>query len=195
MSENLPAGKLPPELLSGLLQTIVPDPSVLIGPGIGRDAAAVRVGDRIIVLKTDPITFATDEIGWYAPNVNANDIACMGATPRWMLVTVLLPEHQTTPAMVRRIFDDLSDACDTLGVSLVGGHTEISVNLDRTILVGMMVGEVPESELIDPRSARPGDALLLARGIAIEGTALLAQEFAADLSRRHGAAFVERCRR
>lgn len=195
MSEALPAGKLPPALLSELLQSIEPDPSVVIGPGIGRDAAAVRVGDQIIVLKTDPITFATDEIGWYAPNVNANDIACMGATPRWMLVTALLPEHQTTPELVRQVFADLRSACNALGVSLIGGHTEITVGLDRTMLVGMMAGQATEDELIDPRTARPGDALLLARGIAIEGTALLAQEFAGDLSERFGIDFVERCRR
>lgn len=195
MSEALPAGKLPPALLSELLQSIEPDPSVVIGPGIGRDAAAVRIGDQIIVLKTDPITFATDEIGWYAPNVNANDIACMGATPRWMLVTALLPEHQTTPELVRQVFADLRSACNALGVSLIGGHTEITVGLDRTMLVGMMAGQATEDELIDPRTARPGDALLLARGIAIEGTALLAQEFAGDLSERFGIDFVERCRR
>ncbi len=194
MSDILPAGKLPPELLGQLLAAIPDDPSILIGAGIGRDAAAVRHGDRVLVLKTDPITFATDEIGWYAPNVNANDIACMGATPRWMLATALLPDGSTTPGLVRTIFKSLRDACDALGILLVGGHTEITTGLDRTILVGMMVGEADEDELIDPRQAAPGDAVILARGIAIEGTSLIAREMPSRLEHALGSDLVERAR-
>lgn len=192
MSEILPAGKLPPHLLGPFLASITNDPSVIIGPGIGRDAAAVRFGDRVLVLKTDPITFATDEIGWYAVNVNANDIACMGATPRWMLVTTLLPDGATTPALVERIFNDLLAACDTLGINLIGGHTEITAGLDRPILVGQMIGETFEDQLIDPRRSQPGDAVILAQGIAIEGTAILAREWRETLTAKLGADLVER---
>ena len=195
MSQILPAGKLPPDLLAKLLATIPEDPSIVIGAGVGRDAAAVRHGDRILVLKSDPITFATDEIGWYAPNVNANDIVCMGATPRWMLSTALLPEGSTTPALVEKIFSSLRAACDALGVLIVGGHTEITTGLDRTILIGMMIGDAHEDELIDPRRAVAGDVVILARGIAIEGTSLIAREMAPELTSRLGANLVERSRR
>ncbi len=194
MNRILPAGKLPPDLLANLLAAIPDDPSIVIGAGIGRDAAAVRHGDRILVLKTDPITFATDEIGWYAPNVNANDIACMGAVPRWMLATALLPEGSTTPGLVEQIFGSLREACDTLGILLVGGHTEITTGLERSILVGMMVGEAREEDLIDPRNAAPGDVILLARGIAIEGTSLIAREMPERLASALGPHFVERAR-
>ena len=65
------------------------DPRVLLGPGIGEDAAALDMGDRLLVVKSDPVTFATDRIGWYAVHVNANDVAATGATPRWFLATIL----------------------------------------------------------------------------------------------------------
>jgi len=194
MSDILPAGKLPPELLASLLATIPDDPSIVIGAGLGRDAAAVRYGDHVLVLKTDPITFATDEIGWYGPNVNANDIACMGATPRWMLVTALLPEGSTTPELVKHVFGTLRDACAALNISLVGGHTEITTGLDRVMLTGMMVGDAHEEDLIDPRSAKPGDALILARGIAIEGTSLIAREMGSRLAESLDADQIERAR-
>lgn len=194
MSEILPAGKLPPELLGPLLAGLGSDPSVIIGPGIGRDAAAIRVGDRVLVLKTDPITFATDDIGWYLVNVNANDIACMGARPRWLLVTALLPEGATTAALVEQIFGSLRDACDSLGVTLVGGHTEITTGLDRPILVGQMIGDADEDNLIDPRRATAGDVVILANGIAIEGTAILAQEMPGTLEPHLGAELVARAR-
>ena len=93
MSDHpLPAGKLPLPLLEKLLARFAPsDPRIIVGPRTGEDAAVFDFGDRYLVAKTDPITFATSEIGWYAVNVNANDVAVMGATPRWFLATVLLP--------------------------------------------------------------------------------------------------------
>ncbi|MEX2425959.1 MAG: AIR synthase-related protein [Thermomicrobiaceae bacterium] len=172
----LPAGKLPGHLLRALLEDIDPGTDVIVGPGIGRDAAAVRLGDQILVLKTDPITFPTDDAGWYLVNINANDIACMGAEPRWLLVTALLPENQTTPELVTFLFKSLRDACSKIGCSLIGGHTEITEGLDHPILVGQMIGTATESSLIDPSTARTGDAVLLVGGIAVEGTAILAAE-------------------
>lgn len=194
MAEHLPVGKVPLELLAELLGELPADESVVLGPGIGRDAAAVRLGERIIVLKTDPITFATDEIGWYAVNVNANDVACLGATPRWFLATILLPENGTTPDLVRRVGESLRTACASLGVSLIGGHTEITTGLDRPIVAGTMVGVVEAGRLVRPDRAEPGDSILLARGIAIEGTAILARECQARLAGHFNERFLERCR-
>ena len=77
-------GKLPSAELKKLLETLdIKDKRVLVGPGIGEDAAAIQFGDNILVAKTDPVTFASDLIGWYVVNVNANDIAAMGAKPKW----------------------------------------------------------------------------------------------------------------
>ena len=183
MSEDeiLAPGKLPGELLSRLLRRYVrPHPSVLIGPEVGADAAAIEVSSSVIVVKSDPITFPTPNIGAYLVNVNANDIACMGAEPRWLLVTALLPEARFTAAMVEAQFHDLSAACEALGIALVGGHTEVTVGLDRPLMVGMMIGETDRESLLDLRRSRPGDAVLLVNGAAIEGTSILASEAHAD---------------
>ena len=108
--------------------------------GIGEDAALIDYGDKVLVAKTDPITFATDLIGWYAVQVNANDIACAGATPRWFLASLLLPTSITEDG-IAAIFAQLTDACAALDVSLVGGHTEITQGLSQPIVVGCMLGE------------------------------------------------------
>jgi hydrogenase maturation factor len=180
-----PPGKLPAEALASLLSRhATSDARVLIGPGIGADAAAIEFGDRVLVVKSDPITFPTPDAGGYLVNVNANDIACMGAEPRWLLVTALLPERSTNLPLVESIFDGIAGACRPLGITLVGGHTEITLGLDRPILVGTLLGETDQSRLLDLRSGRPGDAILLANGIAIEGTAILAQH--ADRSALRG---------
>lgn len=189
MLTPLPAGKLPPWLLRKVLPKGGSDPDVLVGPGIGRDAAAIAIGDRVIVAKNDPITFAAQGAADHLVDVNANDIACMGATPRWLLVTGLLP-HGVTPADVLRDFNDLREACRRRSVELVGGHTEILEGLDHPILIGMMLGEATPQDLVRPGQAQPGDALLLTKGIAIEGTALLARDRAGWLTPRIGAPTV-----
>ena len=168
-------------MLSRLLAKIHrDDPRVIVGPGVGEDAAFVDFGDTLLVAKTDPVTFATDLIGWYTVQVNANDIACCGAVPKWFLATALFPVG-TTPVQVERVFDQLSDACDALGVIMIGGHSEMTLDLPRTIISGTMLGEVTKGDEVMTAGARPGDRVILTKGIAIEGTSLLARELRTQL--------------
>lgn len=181
---SLPLGKLPPELLATLLaQAPTDDPDVILGPGIGLDCAVVEVGDTLLVFKSDPITFATDEIGWYLVQINANDIATTGATPRWLLATLLLPEGRATAVSTTQIMTQISDACRQLDITLIGGHTEITYGLDRPIVVGTLIGTVTRERLVTPRGAVPDDRLLLSKGVPIEATAILAREFPERLAR------------
>jgi hydrogenase maturation factor len=194
MKTPYPLGKLPAEHLARLLGRYAPsDPRIVLGPGVGRDAAVISFGDRYLVAKTDPITFASDEIGWYAVHVNANDIACTGATVRWFLATLLLPEGQADEALVDTILGQITDACEELGVALTGGHTEITYGIDRPIVIGCMLGEVAPQDLVRPDMARPGDALLVTKGIAVEGTAIIAREKSDELADLDEP-LLERCR-
>jgi hydrogenase maturation factor len=179
---RLPVGKLPPELMSQIISRMpTDDPRVIVGPGIGLDCAVIDLGDRLAVYKSDPITFASDHIGYYLVQVNANDIATTGARPLWLLITLLLPEKTTSPALPATIMAQIADACAALGVTVIGGHTEITTGLDRAIAIGAMIGEVERDKLISPRGARAGDRVLLTKGVPIEATALLAREFPARL--------------
>jgi hydrogenase expression/formation protein HypE len=190
---HLPVGKLRGELLGRLLaEYATTDPDVIVGPGTGGDAAAIAVGGSTIVVKSDPITFTSQDPERYLVDVNANDLACLGARPRWLMVTALLAEGATTAAQVEAHFRELRDLCRERAISLVGGHTEITVGLDRPILVGVLIGEVAGGRLLKPGGARPGDDLLLTKALAIEGTALLAREFAAPRQAGLGARLLER---
>ncbi len=188
----LPTGKLPPELLDDLLRRYsTPDARLIIGPRAGEDAAvidfqqnALTDGGSLLVAKTDPITFATDEIGWYAVNVNANDVATMGARPRWFLATILLPAGRTTPDLAERIFAQMHAACAQLGIAMAGGHTEITHGLDRPMVCGTLLGEVAPVDLVTTAGAQVGDAVYFLRAAPIEGTALIAREKEHDLLRR-----------
>lgn len=169
-------GKLPLEQLTQLLGKLeLNDPRVVLGPQPGEDAALIDFGDRYLVCATDPITFATDLIGWYLVQINANDLAVMGATPRWLMATLLIPQEMAANDL-RRIFDQILEACTALDISLVGGHTEITHELPRPIAIGAMQGEVAKDRVVLTSGAQPGDSIILTKGVAIEGTAILARE-------------------
>lgn len=191
----LKVGKLDLELLSELLGGIPRDASVVVPPGIGCDVAVIDAGgDDYLLLKSDPITFATDEIGHYAVTVNVNDIATAGGVPRWFLGTLLLPEGATTPALVRSIYDQLKAACARYGVLLVGGHTEVTHGLDRPLFAGALVGQVARDRLVTNRGVRVGDVVLLTKAVAVEGTSIIAREKrAALLAAGFDAAWLDRC--
>jgi hydrogenase maturation factor len=173
----LPLGKLPAPMLARLLaRAPVDDPRVVVGPGIGLDCAVVEMGDTLLVCKADPITFVTGEVGRYLVQVNANDVVTTGATPCWLLVTLLLPEHRTTAESVEGLLEDIYAACRAQDISVVGGHTEITHGIDRPLAVGALLGTVKRDKLITPMGAKPGDRLLLTKGVPIEGTSILARE-------------------
>ena len=186
-------GKLNANLLDELVSSIKKkDPRVIVGPKVGEDAAVIDIGDKYLLSTTDPITFTSYKIGWYTVNVNANDIATMGGTPKWLLVSILLPENKTDSALVKEIFSDIENAADELGIDICGGHTEITKGLDRPIVSGHMLGEVDKDKLVTNSHARVGDEIILTKGIAIEGMALLAREREKELSGKYGKMFVER---
>lgn len=190
-----PVGKLPAGKLAELLaRAPVSDSRVLQGPGVGLDCAVIDAGDRLLVLKSDPVTFATDQIGEYLVQVNCNDIATTGALPRWLLVTLLLPEEGTTSDLAETIFDQIYDACRRLDISVVGGHSEITYGLDRPMAVGALIGEVARDRLVSPSGAWPGDRLLLTKGVPIEATAVIGHEMGDELSPAFSAAELAEAR-
>jgi hydrogenase expression/formation protein HypE len=193
------AGKLPNDILEAVLQGFdVADPSVLISAGVGDDTAAVDVRhEEVLVLKSDPITFATDAVGHYAVLVNANDIATAGARPRWFLTTLLFPLGSSA-SQIRWVMGELFQVCQTHGITLCGGHTELTDAVTRPVISGMMAGTVPRSKLVDKRNMRPGDHVLITKAVAVEGTAIIAREFSQRLLQMgvtqevvsHGRAFL-----
>jgi hydrogenase expression/formation protein HypE len=189
----LPTGKLPADLLQGLLDKHAGrDPRVVVGPRVGEDAAVIDLGDRYLVATADPITFTTAELGWYALHVNANDIVVRGATPRWFLATLLLPGGATDDEGVRGLFAQLGEACEALDVALVGGHTEITHGIDRPIVAGTMLGEVAKDRLVTTAGAQVGDAVVLTKGVPLEGAAIIAREKEQELLSRGVRAAVVR---
>lgn len=175
-SGELPLGKLPPELLRRVLgRSPEPPAELLVGPAVGEDACAIALPAGVLVAATDPITLAGRAMGRHVVLVNANDVAATGVRPRWFLMTALFPPG-TTESDVEALFAEVSLALEEVGAALVGGHSELSFSVTRTVVVGEMLGTAEEGAFVSTSGARPGDVLVQIGTAPVEGAALLARE-------------------
>jgi len=150
-------------------------------PGIGRDTAVVRLAKKLVVLTADPVTGTTKHIGEHSVHINANDIAATGANPVWYVCTVLLPPG-TREKTLAGIMRGIDQASRSLGITVAGGHTEVTRGLDRPLVAGFMIGEIG-GRVLSSANMRVGDWILMTKTAGIEGTAILASEYSGRLKR------------
>ncbi|MEM4924528.1 MAG: AIR synthase family protein, partial [Ignisphaera sp.] len=173
------AGKLPPNLLSKyvLSRVGIPDPSVIVGPSIGEDAAIIDIGGgRVLVIHVDPITGAVEFLGWLAVHIASNDIAVRGVRPRWLLSVLYLPEN-ATEELIDRITSQIDMAAREVGAMVVGGHTEYTPGIARPLISMTAIGVAQRGRYVTTGGARVGDAVVMTKSAAIEGTAILSTDF------------------
>ena len=189
----LSIGKLHPNLLRQLVFSCLgaSNPRVIVGPKIGEDAAVLDLEDRVLVVHSDPITGAIQNIGWLTVNVCANDIATRGVRPLWILVVMLLPPN-VNPALLKEITSQIDEAAKDLNIAVVGGHCEVTPGIDRPILVTTAIGEAQKQGFVSTSGAKTGDRLIVTKGAGIEGTAILSTELAELLETKVGRSVVER---
>ena len=180
-------GKIPPRIMEKLVYTKlgVVDPSVLVGPAIGEDAAIIDLGDgRVLIVHNDAITGASEFLGWLAVHIVSNDIAVRGARPRWFLMSLFLPEIMSED-FLERIMSQVDKAAKELGIMVIGGHTEATSNLDRPIVGTTAIGIAEKDKAVTTSGAKTGDYVIMTKVAAIEGTAILCTDFA-DILRSRG---------
>jgi hydrogenase expression/formation protein HypE len=188
----LPVGKIDMDILERLISSYTQlNERVVVGSGIGEDAAAIDMGSSYLIAKTDPITHVSGEIGHYVVNINANDIAAMGGTPRWFLATILVPESSKEDDL-EKIFAQISDSCKALGIAYCGGHTEVTTSVNNPVVIGQMLGEVGKADLKPTSGAREGDDLILTKRAAIEATSIIAIENAEELKKHFPEELIKR---
>ena len=180
---GLGTGKLPPELLRGLVlgRLGARRPETLVPAALGIDAAVIALdGEWACVLTCDPITTASSGVGRLAVHVVCNDLAAMGAEPLGVLATLLFPAG-VAPEEIARIMDDIDATARALNVEVLGGHTEVAPGITAPLVVMSGVGKARRDRIVTAGGGRPGDALVLTRAAALEGTHVLANDFAAQL--------------
>jgi thiamin-phosphate kinase len=153
------------------------DPDIILGVAFGEDVALTRVGGDILVSHVDPIVGAVADIGWLAVHVACNDVATSGVRPRWILLLVLVPSIHDED-LLEQTMRDAHRATEELGIAIIGGHTGYSSNLSRPLVAVTALGTAGGRKPVRSSGAQVGDHVLVTKGLAVEGTAILAEDFA-----------------
>lgn len=153
------------------------DSDVVLGATFGEDVALTRIGKTLLASHVDPIVGAVQNIGWLAVHVACNDIATCGAPPRWIQLLVLVPSEEDLD-LLKGIMKDVARAAKEVGVAIIGGHTGYSASLSRPLVAVTAMGPIEDGKQVLTRGAQPGDHILITKGIPLEGTAILAYDFA-----------------
>jgi len=190
---DLPTGKVSPYKLKEILfdELDISDEKVLVEPEVGSDASVIELDDKVLVLSSDPITGSLKNPGQLAVHVNANDVASMGAEPKWFLLTIFMPEGADSTD-IKRLMRGARTACEELDISLVGGHTEVTPGLERVLISGTMAGIAPRDEWVSSSGAQPEDKIIFTKSPAVEGTFILSKDKESELRVDYGDELVEK---
>lgn len=137
--------------------------------GIGDDAAVWRTRDGCTMATTDTMVAGVHflpgrvgwrAIGWKALAVNVSDIAAMGGTPSFALVTLCLPSD-TPVAAADELYDGLRECADAYGVTVPGGDVVASDQLTITVALAgdALMDDAGNPLLLRRDAAKPGDLI------------------------------------
>ncbi|MGC8601301.1 MAG: AIR synthase family protein [Thermoprotei archaeon] len=178
--------KLPHDVLNRyvLTRTGTKDPSVIVGPAIGEDAAVIELDyGNFLVAHVDPIIGAISTMGWLAVNVVSNDIAVRGVRPRWLLSDIFLPEGSSAE-LLDRLTSQIDEAAKEIGVMIVGGHSGFAPGLERPLISMTAIGVAEGGKFVTTSGARDEDLVIMTKAAGIEGTAILATDFRKELLKK-----------
>jgi hydrogenase expression/formation protein HypE len=171
------------------------DPDVLTPPRHGVDVGVVRVADGVaMALTADPVfvvpAYGWERAAWFAVHILASDASTSGLPLRWMAVDLNLPPS-IDDGELTQLWDAFHRACADLGIAVVTGHTARYDGCQWPMVGGatcLALGA--EDAYVTPEMARPGDAVIVTKGAAIEATALFAATFPERLAAAVGADVV-----
>ncbi len=191
--KKLPDGKLPIDALMHLLATLAPTKKLVVPPDIGVDVGITKIDGAYLVSSSDPITGSEEMMGWHAVNVSANDVATSGIMPETLNVVSLFPKG-TPLSEIKSLMRQISSTAAHLGITVAGGHTEITPGLMKPIIMVTCFGS--GDRFVTAAMAKTGDSILMTKTAGIEGTSILARlhrvrEMLPDGLRRKGARLIQ----
>jgi hydrogenase maturation factor len=161
-------GKLAAKELKKLLNCIKKDPRVIVPPTPGYDAGVHWLGDKYVVVATDPCIGVPDEwFGWLLIHFAASDVALFGAKPEFCTINLLAPLTMK-PSGFQQIMKQVCRAADELNIAIVRGHTGTYDGLTRNLGVCTAYGTVAKEKLITPGNAKAGDLIMCTKALGLE---------------------------
>jgi hydrogenase expression/formation protein HypE len=149
---------------------------VRVRSAIGEDCSVVEFGEYEGVFSTDPITAATFNIGKLAVNINANDIASCGVQPIGILITILAHPSSTLEEL-EGIMKEIDKECKKLKIEILGGHTEVTDAVNKTIISATVIGRTKIGTSVLTSNAIEGNDIIVTKDLCLEGTSIIVNDF------------------
>jgi selenide,water dikinase len=163
--------KIAPGILSEILRGSrgLPVPKeLMVGIETSDDAAVYRLNDQqALIATTDffmPIVDDPRDFGRIAATNAISDVYAMGGTPIMALALVGMPIDKLPVETIGRILEGGESVCAAAGIPIAGGHTIDSV---EPIYGLVALGLVHPEQVKTNAGARPGDVLILGKGLGV----------------------------
>ena len=172
---------MPGKLLPDILKLNVLDyigakrDDLLVGGGLGEDAALIDVHDGILAAASDPVTGAVKNAGKLLVHINANDLACKGADPAWIIITLIVPDNLGVN-FIREIMKEIHDTCKELNIAIAGGHTELTdiSKYSQPVISATMLGMTKYK--LTSKNICEGDFIIATGHAGLEGMSIIAED-------------------
>ena len=174
------------------------DPTVLLGPQHGVDAAVTELPDHSVMVVAEDPTFGLPVLmphfGWAIVHICASDVAVLGVKPRYLTMCLLLPPG-TPDIVLENIWQEVDAECKKLDIAIIGGHTGMYPGISYPLNGGCTVIGLGSKEQLTPASnARVGDKVIMTKGPAIEATGILAYQAQDALIKKLGKDTLEKAK-
>jgi len=197
MSELPKLGKLPPDVFDEVIYPHlgIEDPNVIVKPQHGVDFGVVDLGDKVLIIKSDPV-FVVPEYGWersswFAVHILASDVSVSGVAPKYLAIDLNLPQSMTKSEF-KNLWIGIHKECKNLGISIVTGHTGKYAGADYPMIGGAtMFTFTKKDNFVTTKMAQPGDKVIITKGPAIEAAGILSTMFPKFLEEKFGKEFAK----
>lgn len=178
-------GKVSPRILREIVFSNLGAHSkrILVGPGIGVDNTVITLNNVKLVVSSDPVTGARENLGRIGVDVSTNDVALAGVKPEFLLIVLIVPPR-TRDMEIGSIMRQASAEAKRLGVSIVGGHTEYSSIVENAVFIGTAIGWTRRKKIVKSSGAKPGENIVIFGEAGMEGTAILASDLRSILLKK-----------
>lgn len=155
---------------------------ILSGAGVGEDCAIFALSEAQLAtcVREDVLTKDMDMAA--AIHKCVNNLASSGAKPVGIMMTLLFPEGAEEPEL-KKWMKEAEETCASLQIQIAGGHTSVSKNVNKTMVV--LTGYGQASKCFPTKGAKPGQDIVISKWIGLEGTAVLARDYKEKLLARY----------